>query len=84
MSDLMLSEVSVGDELPELVHPVTPTTVVQGIVSAWIRTHFPSGSWPGHNFAAMASLTIMTLGDVALSSSMIPRPRRTRVPAVAK
>ena len=33
MSDLMLSEVSVGDELPELVHPVTPTTVVLGALA---------------------------------------------------
>ena len=41
MSDLVLSEVSVGDELPELVHPVTPTTVVLGALASrdWRPMH---------------------------------------------
>ena len=41
MSDPLLSEVSAGDDLPELVHAVTPTTVVLGAVASrdWRPMH---------------------------------------------
>lgn len=41
MSDLRLADVSVGDELPELVRRVTPTTVVLGALASrdWRPMH---------------------------------------------
>jgi hypothetical protein len=59
-----------------------PTTVVQGIVSARTRMHRPIASRPGHNARAIASLTIITFGEFFVSSIVMPRPRRMRVPVV--
>src|SRR5687767_9191386 len=62
----------------------TPTTVVQGAVSAPIFTHLPNGDSAGQRRPASVSFTMVT-GDVsARSSSVKPRPATTRMPAVER
>ena len=62
----------------------TPTTVVQGMVSAFMRMHWPIGSRPGQSTCPIAWLTTITRGAPSTSVGSMPRPRSSRVPMVAK